>query len=183
VNTTCPPPEPGRHGWADLLTLVDTVRRLAYDLTLTPHDVLRRIRAALVSPIMQRVVQYQVGMQASEQRDDPSLGNLDDYAHASMILTAAADLKPVRRALVRRRVRRVFGRAWTELADIYPVADAKDVEAILTPWITWNAKGTRNPIAHLDPAKGLMNRALSSVEDHRLVRRLVRELRHLSRSW
>jgi hypothetical protein len=34
VSTTFPPPEPGRHGWADLLRLVGDVRRLAYDRTL-----------------------------------------------------------------------------------------------------------------------------------------------------
>jgi len=30
VSTTFPPPDPGRHGWAELLTLVGTIRRLAY---------------------------------------------------------------------------------------------------------------------------------------------------------
>jgi hypothetical protein len=30
VNTTIPPQEPGRHGWAELLTLVDAIRRIAY---------------------------------------------------------------------------------------------------------------------------------------------------------
>jgi hypothetical protein len=37
-------PEPGRHGWAELLTLVGAVRRTAYDRTLEPGDALRRIR-------------------------------------------------------------------------------------------------------------------------------------------
>jgi len=31
VSTTFPPLEPGRHGWAELLSLVGAVRRLAYD--------------------------------------------------------------------------------------------------------------------------------------------------------
>ena len=39
-------PEPGRHGWADLLRLVDAVRRLAYDRTLADDDAMRRIRDA-----------------------------------------------------------------------------------------------------------------------------------------
>jgi hypothetical protein len=30
VKPTFPPPEPGRHGWADLLRLVGDVRRLAF---------------------------------------------------------------------------------------------------------------------------------------------------------
>jgi hypothetical protein len=37
-------PEPGRHGWADLLRLVDDVRRLAYDRSLDDADRARRIR-------------------------------------------------------------------------------------------------------------------------------------------
>jgi hypothetical protein len=37
-------PEPGRHGWAELLALVDDLRRLAHDRTLEPDDAMRRIR-------------------------------------------------------------------------------------------------------------------------------------------
>jgi hypothetical protein len=44
VSTTLPPPEPARHGWAELLTLVGDLRRLAHDTTLEPDDALRRIR-------------------------------------------------------------------------------------------------------------------------------------------
>jgi hypothetical protein len=39
-------PEPGRHGWAELLTLVGAVRRLAYDTTLSPVEAVGRIRDA-----------------------------------------------------------------------------------------------------------------------------------------
>jgi hypothetical protein len=44
VNTIMP--EPCRHGWAELLTLVGAIRRLAYDRTLSPADALGRIRDA-----------------------------------------------------------------------------------------------------------------------------------------
>jgi hypothetical protein len=37
-------PEPGRHGWAELLTLVGAVRCIAHDRTIEPGDALRRIR-------------------------------------------------------------------------------------------------------------------------------------------
>ena len=37
-------PEPGRHGWAELLALVGDVTRLAYDRSLAPDDAMRRIR-------------------------------------------------------------------------------------------------------------------------------------------
>ena len=46
VSTTFPPPDPDRHGWAELLTLVGAIRRLAYSQVLAPDDALRRIRDA-----------------------------------------------------------------------------------------------------------------------------------------
>ena len=44
VSTTFPPADPGRHGWAEMLTLVGAIRRLAYDRSLAPDDAMRRIR-------------------------------------------------------------------------------------------------------------------------------------------
>jgi len=46
VSTTFPPHQPGRHGWAELLTLVGAVRRLAFDRSLPPPEALGRIRDA-----------------------------------------------------------------------------------------------------------------------------------------
>jgi hypothetical protein len=46
VSHTLPPPEPGRHGWAELLALVGEVRRLAFG-TLPPVEALGRIRDAI----------------------------------------------------------------------------------------------------------------------------------------
>ena len=42
-----PPNEPPRHGWAELLTLVGDLRRLAYDSSLDDADRARRIRDRL----------------------------------------------------------------------------------------------------------------------------------------
>ncbi|MET0915298.1 MAG: hypothetical protein ABWY81_03760 [Jiangellaceae bacterium] len=39
-------PEPGPHGWAELLNLVGAVRRLAFDHSLPPSEALGRIRDA-----------------------------------------------------------------------------------------------------------------------------------------
>jgi len=39
-------PEPTRHGWAELLTLVGAIRRIAFDRTLAPISALGRIRDA-----------------------------------------------------------------------------------------------------------------------------------------
>ena len=44
MSTTFPPLEPGCHGWAELLTLVDAVRQLAFDRTLPLVEALGRIR-------------------------------------------------------------------------------------------------------------------------------------------
>jgi hypothetical protein len=46
VSTTFPPPDPGRHGWAELLTLVGEIRRLAFG-TLPPIEALGGIRDAI----------------------------------------------------------------------------------------------------------------------------------------
>jgi hypothetical protein len=43
VSTTYPPPEPARHGIAELLRLVGAIRRIAYDVTLEAGDAMRRI--------------------------------------------------------------------------------------------------------------------------------------------
>jgi hypothetical protein len=45
MTNTFPPSDPGRHGIAELLTLVTTVRRLAFG-TLPPVEALGRIRDA-----------------------------------------------------------------------------------------------------------------------------------------
>ena len=44
MSTTFPPQEPGRRGWAELLKLVDDLRRLAYDRALELDDAMCRIR-------------------------------------------------------------------------------------------------------------------------------------------
>jgi len=43
VESTVPS---GHHTWAELLRLVDAVRRIAHDRTIEPDDALRRIRDA-----------------------------------------------------------------------------------------------------------------------------------------
>ena len=43
VSYTMPPPE-HPHTWAERLTLVGAIRRIAYDVTLEASDALRRIR-------------------------------------------------------------------------------------------------------------------------------------------
>jgi hypothetical protein len=39
-------PGPARHGWNELLTLVGSIRRLAFDRTLPPSEAMGRIRDA-----------------------------------------------------------------------------------------------------------------------------------------
>ena len=46
MNDTFPPPEPVRHGIAELLTLVGAIRRLAFG-NLPPIEALGRIRDAI----------------------------------------------------------------------------------------------------------------------------------------
>jgi hypothetical protein len=44
VSYSIPPPK-HPHTWAELLTLVDAIRRIAYNITLEADDAMRRIRA------------------------------------------------------------------------------------------------------------------------------------------
>ena len=46
MSHSIPPPEPGRHGIAELLTLMTAIRRIAYSRSLEPDDAMRRIRDA-----------------------------------------------------------------------------------------------------------------------------------------
>ena len=43
MSYSIPPPE-HLHTWAELLTLVGAIRRIAYDITLEASDAMRRIR-------------------------------------------------------------------------------------------------------------------------------------------
>jgi hypothetical protein len=45
VSYSIPPPQ-RPHTWAELLTLVGAIRRIAYDITLEADDAMRRIRDA-----------------------------------------------------------------------------------------------------------------------------------------
>jgi hypothetical protein len=54
VSTTFPPHEPARRGWAELLTLVGGIRRIAYDRTMPPDDQMRRIRDLLLDTTIPR---------------------------------------------------------------------------------------------------------------------------------
>jgi hypothetical protein len=49
VSTTFPPQGPGRHGWADLLTLVGAIRRIAFDQSMAPDDQMRIVRDLFLS--------------------------------------------------------------------------------------------------------------------------------------
>jgi hypothetical protein len=44
---TVPPQEPGRNSWADLLRLLDAIRREAFDRNIDDADRSRRIRDAV----------------------------------------------------------------------------------------------------------------------------------------
>ena len=49
MSTTFPPQEPGRHGWSDLLRLVDELTQLAFDKSIDDHDRARGFRDTIRS--------------------------------------------------------------------------------------------------------------------------------------
>src|SRR5215211_5080114 len=82
VSNTFPPQELCRHGWADLLRLVDDVRRLAYDRTPDDADRPRRIR--------DRFGEYD-GMFDDDRCGEPRVGG--DYASAAQT-ASNTDMSP-----------------------------------------------------------------------------------------
>ena len=49
MSHTFPPQEPGRHGWAELLRLVDELTQLAFDKSIDDNDRARGFRDAIRS--------------------------------------------------------------------------------------------------------------------------------------
>jgi hypothetical protein len=100
-----------------------------------------------VDPWRLEVTQYGLGM-ANSLRRDSSASHGDDHARATQVMNTALKLRRVRRWLVRRRCRAVFGAYWTTLAEQMP----------------WNGESDTYPlVAHLTNAL-----ALNSWGAHRL---------------
>lgn len=134
-----------------------------------------------VAPLRGQLRKYQARMLSSLKREEPEIINGDDYALVSALLPVAEELHPVRRWLVRRRIRRLFGPLIFKTADVAPM-EGSSLGAI-APLL----------IAEYDPSKigndrhgkrfGLVQEALSTEPSSKALSRLERELRRLAAGW
>lgn len=132
-----------------------------------------RTRANVLRDTLRR---YRAGF-AGSQRREPNVAESEDYVTASGFISPASDLGPVRRRLVTRRCRKIFGDHWTALAIIGPADPANVDTHFLLPF--WNMLNQR--VSH-DPTAGLIHQAYSRPPGDRLLRRLARQVDLLSRS-
>lgn len=84
------------------------------------RDEARQSLRRTLQPLRAQVRKYDRGLNPGAQRTDALI--LDDHALATKVLAAAEQLGPVRRWLVRRRARRVFGPFVWAVADVAPTS-------------------------------------------------------------
>jgi len=137
----------------------------------------RQVVAKVVQPWISDVGMYRLRRLASMQRE-PDRAHADDHARVSDVLTAGANLPNWRLRLVRRRLNRLFGPFWLELASLRPAdtsTTGSTFAVILQAELHARDQGE-------DPRRrvsGLYHRALSQEPGHPLQDRLLRELRRL----
>ncbi|MEP7739153.1 hypothetical protein ABKW28_15995 [Nocardioides sp. 31GB23] len=145
------------------------------------RDEARQRLAETVAPMRAKVRKYQAGRHGSLKRDEPHTMVGDDYTLVSAVLYVAESLSPIRRHLVRRRCRQLFGKWLTETAAISP-ADGSSPGAFLAPLFV--AAFAEDEYA--DPEKratGTLHRALMTDPASPELARLERDLRRLSAGW
>lgn len=141
----------------------------------------RRAVRAMVGPLLLDVRRYRAEMSAGLQREQDT-GQGEDYVTVSRLLTVAADLSCWRRTLVLRRSRRIFGRAWTDLAELSP-ADPSSPGSLFAPILQAQYRAARlGAVTESRPPPGLLHRAFCQPPNGALLPRLDRELRRLAAS-
>lgn len=83
----------------------------------------RRELRELVTPIRRTVAQYRADSRAGRVSDT---GNAEDAALAARVLSVSEHLPRLRRWSIRRRVRRLVGPAWFELAELLEPGDERE---------------------------------------------------------
>lgn len=123
--------------------------------------------------------QYRQNDHGGRRRPDAWVA--DDAVAAAGALAEAEDLSPIRRRLVHRRIRRVFGSEAFDVAELVDPARASD-SAVVTSLVRQAARIE----GKLPPglAAGILHEAYAAEPlDQRLCDRLDRELRLLGRAW
>lgn len=138
---------------------------------------IRELAETQVRLVMRYSFVEREGSRAMRDSDDGT-SHLDDHTTVAAILIAARGLSKMRRRLVERRCRRIFGRYWVDLALYYPSASANGEESFLV-WLTANTGivPTKN-----DSWESLIHRAYSKPPGAPEQRELGHELRRLAAS-
>lgn len=131
------------------------------------------IRTFLRQPVRD-IAAYRAGDADNLQRD-AAVAQMQDAEDAATILEAGRNLRWWPRQVLRWRIRRVYGREFTALAERYSSPEARTFGALLAPMLRKQVRSSRRgkPVTMLD---GLLHRALSSSPESFLVKRLRVEL-------
>lgn len=132
----------------------------------------------IVGGILLRAVQYRAGFAAG--RDPETTGWVQDYIWGSKIMKASSGLGPVRRFLLKRRLRRLVGPvAW----DVIIVKPAKDVADGQSSALVHMARATRDGRYGDDQPLGMLDVAFRAARDSDEVQKLIKQLKRLARAW
>ena len=140
----------------------------------------RRGLKRLVAPLLRQVVQYRAGLIAGR----PDAGHLSDAQLAAEFLRVAEPLPWWGRWLVRRRVRRLVGAEWFDLAELHDPASGEEVVA---GWLLSGIADARSAGGGEDVARssdlGLLRRGLTAGPGSADAAALERALRRLAKGW
>lgn len=140
----------------------------------------------IVAPWRLELTQFGLGM-ANSLRRNISTSHAEDHGYATQVMSTAQELRRIRRWLVRRRCRRVFGAYWTTLAEQMPwdgEPDTYPLTAHLTNALaadSWgahrlNALSSAWGAPALDVTTSLYQRAYTARPGDELQRKLARQL-------
>lgn len=135
----------------------------------------------MVSPIRRAVVQYRADVRAGREG---TRGHPEDATLAGRVLAVAERLPWWRRVLVRRRLRRLVGPAWSELAELHGVGDDSGaVSAWLVSQVAAVRAERRGENVERTDDLGTLHRALAGRRDAPEVQKVERDLSRLAAGW
>jgi hypothetical protein len=155
-----------------VVSLLAVAQTTARQLKATRADKAKQSLTERVARVRLMVRLYRAHRLASAGRK-PDSPHMDDLVFASDVMRLANDIPRWRRRLVARRLRRIVGAYWAELAQIVPAPGALGA---MDSWLQAEMRGDVDG----DPASGLLHRALCQPPGDRLQLEAEKQLRRLS---
>jgi hypothetical protein len=122
-------------------------------------------------------LRVRTGMKRTAERS-----HIDDHRLATAVLDTTEDMGRLRRLLVRRRCRRIFGEYWASLAEEMPYAD-HSLDSAMVPALLGAPRLLESGALKSTPMDGLFHRAYMRDPGGREQAQLRKELRRLSAGW